>query len=81
MQTQSITYDPLEVRGGGCFCRDPALCLYILIFSLLCCTWDILPTQTHWYLIYWIFLARLLTARTNPTKSTFKGEMKYKIPF
>ncbi len=37
IQNQSlsvITYDPLEVCGGVCICRDPALCLYFLI--LLC---------------------------------------------
>ncbi len=26
-----ITYDPLEVCGGVCICRDPALCLDFLI--------------------------------------------------
>ncbi len=29
-----ITYDPLEVCGGVCICRDPALCLYFLIFAV-----------------------------------------------
>lgn len=36
-----IIYDPLEVFCGVFICTDFALCLYLLIYFLFCCGWNV----------------------------------------
>ena len=38
-------HDPLEVCGGVFICRDSGLCLYFLIFLLICCVLDVSGCQ------------------------------------
>ena len=44
-----IMYDPLEVCGVVCICRDPAFCPYVLIFFSFCCVFRVALFNTFSY--------------------------------